>query len=114
MKTLIAGREGEAAAARYLRKKGYKVISAGYRSRYGEIDIIAEDGDTVVFVEVKLRKNDVFANAFEAVTARKMEKIRLTASQWLAENDRTSPARFDIIEIYTDYGTVNHIENAFT
>lgn len=114
MKTLMAGREGEAVAARYLRKKGYTVISSGYRSRFGEIDLIARDGDTVVFVEVKLRRNDAFARAFEAVTERKMEKIRLTASQWMAENECTVSARFDVIEIYTDYGTVNHIENAFT
>ena len=113
MITQLRGRAGEAAAAEYLRKKRYAIVAAGYRSRYGEIDLIAQKGDTVVFVEVKLRKNADFAPAYAAVTPAKQRKIKITAQQWLAERGGNFNGRFDIIEIYTDSGQINHMENAF-
>ena len=113
MITQLRGRAGEAAAAEYLRKKRYAIVAAGYRSRYGEIDLIAQKGDTVVFVEVKLRKNADFAPAYAAVTPAKQRKIKITAQQWLAERGGDLNGRFDIIEIYTDSGQINHMENAF-
>ena len=75
MNTLLAGRWGEAEAARYMQKKGYKLKETNYRTRFGEIDLILEDKRYVVFVEVKLRKNDKFAKALEFVDHRKQEKI---------------------------------------
>lgn len=118
-KTDLLGRWGEAEAAKYLRKKGYTIIAANYRSRYGEIDIIAGDGSFIVFAEVKLRKNADHGTAGEFVDARKQNKIRTTASLWLAQNETELQPRFDVIEIYAPNGMsdkgkkINHIINAF-
>ena len=79
MNTTLTGREGEAKAAAYLRKKRYDIIGANYRCRFGELDLIAKKGELVVFVEVKLRKNDRFGAAADAVTASKREKLRKAA-----------------------------------
>ena len=65
------------------------------------------------FVEVKLRKSDDFAKAMEYVDRRKQDKIRITASMYLSQNPTTLQPRFDVIEIYTETGRINHIENAF-
>ena len=113
MNTQLAGREGEARAAQYLRRHGWTVLEANYRSRFGEIDLIAHKRNTVAFVEVKLRRDARFAAAAEAVTPRKQERLRLTAQQWIAEHGDALDLRFDIIEIYTVSGEINHIENAF-
>lgn len=113
MNTQLAGREGEARAAQYLRRRGWTMLDANYRSRFGEIDLIARKRNTVAFVEVKLRRDARFAAAAEAVTPRKQEKLRLTAQQWIAEHGDALDLRFDIIEIYTASGELNHIENAF-
>lgn len=113
MNTTLTGREGEAKAADYLRRKKYEVMGANYRCRFGELDLIAKKRELVVFVEVKLRKNDRFGAAADAVTLSKQEKLRKAAASWLASHDCDAPARFDVIEIYTDTGRINHIENAF-
>ena len=76
----LSGAWGEALAAEFLRKKHYKIIAAGYRSRFGEIDLIASDKRNVVFVEVKLRKNADFASGREYVNRAKHDRIRVTAS----------------------------------
>ena len=115
----LLGSWGEAKSAEYLRKKGYKIEAMNYHSRFGEIDIIARKKKTVVFVEVKLRKDGTFANAFEFVSKSKQEKIILTAQAYLQEKeDNKSQPRFDVIEIYAPYGicdefVLNHIENAY-
>ena len=92
MNTTLAGREGEAAAAAYLRKKKYEVIGANYRCRFGELDLIAKKRELVIFVEVKLRKNNRFGAASDAVTAAKQEKLRKAAASWMASlNVRRPP-----------------------
>ena len=117
--TKLLGAWGEALAAEYLRKKHYKLIASGYRSRFGEIDLIVKNRKYLVFVEVKLRKSANFARAYEYVDRKKQEKLRLTASLYLSENPTDLPARFDIIEIYAPEGTstahpeINHMEDAF-
>ena len=113
MNTTLTGREGEAKAADYLRRKKYEVIGANYRCRFGELDLIAKKRELVIFVEVKLRKNDRFGAAADAVTFSKQDKLRKTAASWLAAHDCDAPTRFDVIEIYTDTGRINHSENAF-
>ena len=113
MTTLLRGRAGEAQAAEYLRRRGWEIVANGYRSRFGEIDLIARKRRTVAFVEVKLRKNADFAPAYAAVTAQKQERLRKTAALWLAEDGGDWDCRFDIVEIYTDTGELRHIENAF-
>lgn len=120
MNTKLVGRWGESTAAGFLKKKGYNIIGMGYATRFGEIDIIAENSDYIVFAEVKLRKNDNFGAAKEFVNRSKQEKILITASMWLNENqDVTKQPRFDVIEVYAPFGVntekpvINHIENAF-
>ena len=115
----LTGAWGEALAAEYLRKKHYRIVASGYRSRFGEIDLIAEDRKYLVFVEVKLRKNDRFASAFEYVHRRKQDQIRVTASMYLSENPTRLQPRFDVIEIYAPLGMdtpepqIIHLEDAF-
>ena len=113
MNTTLAGREGEARAAEWLRKKGYDIVGANYHCRFGELDLIVKKRELVIFVEVKLRKNDRFGAASDAVTPAKREKLRKAAASWLASTACTAPTRFDVIEIYTESGTINHIIDAF-
>ena len=120
MERKLIGRWGEAAAAEYLRKKGYKIIAQGYHSRFGEVDLIAANKKFVAFVEVKTRKSASFARAMEYVDANKQRKLAATASLWLSENATKLQPRLDVIEVYyTDdggalsVGSINHIENAF-
>ena len=118
-KNNLSGAWGEALAAEYLRKKRYKVIAAGYRSRFGEIDLIVQNKHFLVFVEVKLRKSSNFAQAMEYVDKKKQDRLRTTASMYLSENPTKLHARFDVIEIYAPEGTatihpeINHLEDAF-
>ena len=112
----LIGRQGESAAADYLKKKKYRIIGMNYACRYGEIDLIAEDRTFVVFVEVKSRKDARFAEAREFVTEAKQRRLAATASLWLARNPTKKQPRFDVIEVYCANGAVhsiNHIENAF-
>ena len=115
----LVGRFGEQTAAEFLKKKHYKIIGLNYSCRFGEIDVIAENKNYVVFVEVKLRKSSEFAEAREFVTLGKQEKIIKTASLWLSQNETELQPRFDVIEIYASEGAasknieINHFENAF-
>lgn len=112
----LIGRRGESLAAEYLRKKRYHIIGMNYACRFGEIDLIAENRDSIVFVEVKSRKNAVFAAAREYVTAAKQRRVAATAALWLAHNPTEKQPRFDVIEVYGEDGadhSINHIENAF-
>lgn len=115
----LLGAWGEALAAEYLRKKRYKILASGYRCRFGEIDLIAANRGYLVFVEVKLRKGADFAAAREYVDTRKQDRLRVTASMYLAQNPTNLRCRFDIIEIYAPEGlhtarpAINHMEDAF-
>lgn len=115
----MTGAWGEALAAEYLKKKRYKLLATGFRSRYGEIDLIVCNKTDLVFVEVKLRKTSRFAAAREFVDYRKQNRLRTTASIYLSENPTQLQPRFDVIEIYAPDGTetikpiINHLEDAF-
>ena len=115
----LTGAWGEAIAAEYLRKNNYRIIARGYHCRFGEIDLIAQNRKYLVFVEVKLRKTARFAMAREYVDARKQDRIRTTASMYLAEHPTALQPRFDIVEIYAPEGTktvapeVYYMEDAF-
>ena len=115
----LSGAWGEALAAEFLRKKRYFILAAGYRCRFGEIDLIAKDRKYLVFVEVKLRKSANYAAAREYVDRKKQDRLRITASMYLSENPTNMPARFDVIEIYAPDGTrtshpeIYHLEDAF-
>ena len=112
----LLGRWGEQAAADYLKKKKDKIVGMNYACRVGEIDVIAENRDYIVFVEVKQRKNADFAEAKEFVTAAKQQRVIMTAQLWLQSNPTEKQPRFDVIEVYGENGAsekINHIENAF-
>ena len=115
----LVGAWGEQIAAEYLRKKRYKILAAGYRCRFGEIDLIVSDRKFLVFVEVKLRKSAQFAKALEYVDRRKQDRLRTTAEMYLSQNPTELQPRFDVIEIYAPEGTetarpeIYHMEDAF-
>lgn len=119
MNTQKTGNLGEHAARAFLENKGYMFVAQNFRSRYGEIDLIMQDGAVLVFVEVKTRKNANFAAGYEAVNRHKIERIRQTAEIWLSENDRTESGRFDVIEVYVSTAKlekspeITHWEDAF-
>lgn len=111
---------GETLAAEYLKKKRYQIIERNYRSRFGEIDLIAKTGGFLVFVEVKLRKDSQFAEAKEFVDFRKQQKLITTAMRYLQWHESDLQPRFDVIEIYAPEGQktknpiINHLEDAFS
>ena len=113
------GAWGEALAAEYLRKKHYTIVATNFRTRMGEIDLIAANRRFLVFVEVKLRKNADFAMAREYVDYRKQERIKSTALLYLSAHPTRLQPRFDIVEIYAPEGLetrrpeINHLEDAF-
>ncbi len=114
------GKAGETAAKYYLISKGYRIVETNYKKRYGEIDIIVRKGDTLIFVEVKTRKNADFGRGSEFVNAARQKRMRDVASVYLAECEEPLSVRFDIIEVYMEkkrlfYSKpeIVHIENAF-
>jgi len=110
--TKAVGFDGEARACRYLKWHGYSILEQNFTVRFGEIDIVAKKRDTVVFVEVKTRKDASFGRACEAVDAQKQKRLISAAKLWLAKTQFDGPTRFDVIEVYLN-GKLNHIENAF-
>lgn len=110
------GCEGEELAAAYLERRRYRIIERNYRCKGGEIDIVARDGKTVVFIEVKTRKNSVYGPPQLAVTPFKQRQISKAALTWLAKSRQLdAAARFDVISI-TFSGRepeIEHIPNAF-
>ena len=112
MNTRVVGRYGEEIATQYLNKLKYKIIDRNFSCHFGERDIVAWDGHSVVFIEVKARKDGKFGMPREAVNWRKQQTIVKCANYWLYKNKQTGvPARFDVVEIMGD--TVNHIIDAF-
>ena len=115
----IVGAWGESLAAAYLQKKKYKIMASGYRCRFGEIDLIAANKKYLVFVEVKLRKTNSFANAKDFVDIHKQSRLRTTAELYLSQNPTDLLTRFDVIEIYAPLGVetakpeIYHLEDAF-
>lgn len=105
------GRDGEKKAVRYLKKNKYKILETNYRTRFGEVDIIAKKGETVAFIEVKTRLTDIFGAPSEAVTRERQRKYISAAKYYFAGEIINCTVRFDVIEIFR--GQLNHIENAF-
>ena len=113
----LFGQEGEAEAERYLRRKGYRILARNLRSSLGELDLVAEDGRVVVFIEVKARRTTQFGGAIHAVHRQKQQKIIKLAARFLAQRhwmDRSG--RFDVLLLEptpTAVLRVEHIQNAF-
>ncbi|MDO5018527.1 MAG: YraN family protein [Lagierella massiliensis] len=114
MKTRDIGNFGEDIAKAYLEKKGYTLIDRNYSSSFGEIDLIMNKGEVLVFIEVKLRKNSDFGRPRDFVTSSKQKKILKTALTYMSKKQlQELQPRFDVVEILTDNNYIEHIENAF-
>jgi len=110
------GNKGESIAEDYLKRKGYEIIHRNYRCRLGEIDIIAKDDDTIVFIEVRTKQNRNYGTPQDSVTPMKMDKISKTALSFIQGKNLTGFSyRFDFIAVTYSQGKPNieHIENAF-
>ena len=117
MNTKKIGNKGEQCAVRYLKRRGYKIVQTNYSCRFGEIDIIAENKDYIVFVEVKARSRNSIASPREFVDENKQQRIIMTAQMYLSKNGMEKQPRFDVIEVRTDKiikDKIDHIENAFS
>ncbi|QAT49601.1 YraN family protein [Caproiciproducens sp. NJN-50] len=110
---------GETYAAEYLRKQGFQILERNYRSRFGEIDIIAENGQYIVFAEVKTRRASSLAEPEEAVTPGKQKKIAKTALLYLQKHPTRLQPRFDVIGIVaagtgSAVQSLRHVKDAFS
>ena len=110
------GKKSESIATVHLKKHGYKILEQNYRTKLGEIDIIAKDKDTLVFVEVKARKSNRFGNPKWAVTPRKQKKISMVALLYMKSTKQSNvKARFDVVAISSakDKPNIEIVKNAF-
>lgn len=106
------GATGEQMAADFLKKQGYRILQRNYVAPHGEIDIVAEQGGYIVFVEVKRRKSTKFGLPQEAVTPQKQKIIALCAKMWLTQHKKVgAPVRFDVVGILEDNVTL--LQDAF-
>lgn len=116
MNTRRIGDRGEDLALEHLSSKGYELVERNYRSRRGEIDLILRDADTLVFVEVKLRRGTGYGDPLESVTPRKQLQVRSIAREYLAQaRPKFSELRFDVVGILLSGGrpTLTHVKDAF-
>ena len=112
MSNVSKGKTGEQMAVTYLKHRFYKILECNYRCRMGEIDIIAQKGSYIIFVEVKYRQNDSRGKPYEAVNYHKQTHIRNTASYYLMEKGlQNVDCRFDVISILGK--EITHFKNAF-
>ncbi len=108
----ISGSVGEVLSVNFLKNKKYKILETNFKTKFGEIDIIALDGKVIVFIEVKERNTLAFGRPIEAVDFKKQQKIRRVAEFYLMLKNKTyADCRFDVIEIIGD--EINHEVNAF-
>jgi len=116
IRTGILGNQAEKLANKFLKKNGLKLLEKNYRSRFGEIDIVMQHKNYIVFVEVRYRKSTDFGGALESVDIHKQKKLRNTAELYLIQHKKNdTPCRFDIIYINGNLNNpeINWIENAF-
>lgn len=109
------GQQGEAIASQFLSGKGYNIVCRNWRAGANEIDIIAENGEFIVFIEVKTRSGNYVEHPRAAVAASKQKAIIRTADEYIRKYDINKECRFDIITVVINNGTpeIVHIEDAF-
>ena len=110
------GQAGEKHIAKLLKRRGFHILELNYHCRFGEIDIIAENRQYIVFVEVKTREKGGLIRPFEAITPAKQRRLILTAETYLAAHSVTAQPRFDAAAVYTEQGKIvgeEYLENAF-
>ncbi len=101
-------------AAEFLKGRGLRLLERNYRCRFGEIDLIMRDGRTLVFVEVRYRRNKSFGGAIESITAAKREKLLRTVRHYMAATQEFPACRFDAVLLSGDTQELEWIENAFS
>ncbi|ACI22018.1 MULTISPECIES: YraN family protein [Thermodesulfovibrio] len=111
MARIELGKEGEKLAIDYLLTKGYKILEKNFRTPFGEIDIIAKDGNFIVIIEVKRRLSDKFGKPELSVNYTKQQKLKKLALYYISMLKKEYPVRFDVIAINDK--KIEHIENAF-
>ena len=114
------GQHAELACCKYLQQQGLKLLDKNYHGRRGELDLVMQDSNTVVFIEVRYRKDNAFGGALESITPSKQEKLRLTAEQYLQKETHLTQGRFDVVAMtgmIQNNGSCNYsfewIKNAF-
>lgn len=104
---LLQGRDAETACYKHLKSKGLKFVEKNFSCRHGEIDLIMLDKKTLVFIEVRFRKNNSFGSGLESVTQRKQIKLRKTAEFYLQQHNQYENARFDVVSMSKNTQTNN-------
>ncbi len=115
-KRLNLGKKGEEKAEKFLKRKGYRILERNFRIKGGEIDIVAEKGGEIVFVEVRTRSSDDFMSPVESLTPAKREKLRRAAEVFLISRGlELNPCRFDFVSIVKDGSRykIEHLENVY-
>ncbi len=97
LKSRDRGQHAELACCKYLQQQGLKLLAKNYYGRRGELDLVMLDNNTVVFVEVRYRKNDIYGGALESITPSKQLKLRKTAEQYLQQETALNNGRFDVV-----------------
>ncbi|MBQ4053400.1 MAG: YraN family protein [Clostridia bacterium] len=108
----VLGKKGERLVAEYLERQGYKILKKNYRTPFGEADIVALDGDEIVFVEVKTRSSDKYGTPAEAVVKKKRMTYRKIAEYYWLQTGAEPNARFDVAEVFAD-GRIEYLKYAF-
>ena len=113
MDKYATGLQGELAAQSYLESKGYKIIASNVNfPNVGELDIVAKDGQTLVFVEVRTRSDDLYGEPFSSITKGKIKRIVAASRRFLQQNKIYCEGyRYDVVGVF--HGRIEHIENAF-
>ena len=108
------GEEAEQQALDYLNRRGLKLIERNYRCKAGEIDLIMQERDALIFVEVRYRQSRDFGSALESVTPRKQRKLLAAANQYLQAKQKDQPCRFDVVALNgSGHPRMEWIKNAF-
>ncbi len=108
----LLGKKGERLVAQYLKKQGCEILEQNYRTPFGEADVIAKDGDEILFIEVKTRTSDKYGTPAESVIKKKREKyVKIAKFYWLKTGEEPN-VRFDVAEVYAD-GKIEYLPNAF-
>lgn len=116
----LVGKTAEDKTSAFLRKNGYKILKRNYSCRFGEIDIIAEKEEYIIFIEVKARKKGSLVSPIEAVDSKKVKRIMLTAEDYISKTETVLQPRFDVAEVEVSENadkslsySLHYIENAF-
>ncbi len=109
---LIRGEQSEQLACDYLLQQGLQIKDRNFRCKYGELDIIMQESNTLVIVEVRFRKSDKYGGALESITRKKQSRIIAATQYYLMKNKLRNTIRFDVIALSTDTD-INWIKNAF-